>query len=246
MSKPLIGIIGNTFSLATGPFLALERHYVNDDYVVAVEKAGGVPLVIPVTRELADIGRQIRVCDGLVFTGGHDVHPRFYGDQSRQGLGLVNSRADAFQLAAARFALDEDVPVLGICRGHQILNVACGGTLYQDLSHMAGSYIKHVQNSARYEPAHKVSLAAGSLLHGLFGGELWVNSYHHQLINRLGAGLVAAAAADDGAVEAIEAPQKKFVVGVQWHPEMMVTHSDEMLVLFRRLIDVSSRGAGRE
>jgi len=240
MSKPIIGIIGNLFSMETGLFLDLDRHYVNDDYIAAVEKAGGVPLIIPVTGDQADIRTQIKACGGLVFTGGHDVHPLFYGEQSRQGLGAVNTRADAFQIAAAKMALAADMPILGICRGLQILNVACGGTLFQDLSHMAGSYIKHVQSGKRYEPAHKVTILEGSLLHGLFGGDLWVNSYHHQLIDHLGSGLVTTAFADDGAVEAIEAPEKKFVVGVQWHPEMMATKSDEMLALFRFFVSASA------
>lgn len=214
----------------------LERAYVNDDYIKAVEKAGGTPLILPVIDNIQNIKKQIELCEAIVISGGQDIHPIFYNEEPNQKLGLVYSRVDEYQLNLAKIALEYNKPILGICRGHQLLNIACGGTLYQDLSEIKGDILKHFQQGKRYDYSHKISINKNSILGNLLGEERLVNSFHHQCIKELGKGLKISAVATDGVIEAIEMEEKKFVMGVQWHPEMMVTESDEMLIIFDKLM----------
>jgi putative glutamine amidotransferase len=143
---------------------------------------------------------------------------------------------DEYQLKLIRSALESAKPILGICRGHQLLNVACGGTLLQDLSEAPNRCLKHFQNGRQYEVVHQVKTASGSLLENWLGSEFWVNSYHHQAIREVGSGLTVTATASDGVIEALLMGDRNFVLSVQWHPEMMVTSSDQMMVLFEQLV----------
>lgn len=236
MKKPIIGVVGNILTMENGKIIGLERACVNDDYIRAAEKAGGVPFILPVIKDDEAIFAQVKACDGIIVSGGQDVHPLFYNEEPRHKLGYVYSRVDEYQIKVVKTALKEEKPILGICRGHQILNVVCGGTLYQDLSEMPGDILKHYQEGKRYECSHKIEIKSGSILGDLFGDEVLVNSYHHQCIKDLGEGLEVVANALDGSIEAVEMIGKDFVMGVQWHPEMMVSGSDTMLKIFEELI----------
>jgi putative glutamine amidotransferase len=239
LTKPRIGIAGNIFTMESGPIAGIERAYVNDDYIQAVERAGGVPILLPVVNHEACILAQIESCSGFVFPGGNDIHPKYYASEAHLNLGDINSRVDEYQLKLIRSALESQKPILGICRGAQLLNVACGGTLLQDLSEAPNSCLKHFQNSRRYEVMHRVKTASGSILENLLGSEFWVNSTHHQVIREVGAGLTVIATASDGVIEAVLMNDRDFVLGVQWHPEMMVSKSDPMMVLFERLVNAT-------
>ncbi len=219
MKKLRIGIVGNIFTMESGLILGLERAYVNDDYIRAVERVGGAPIVLAVVKHEECIRAQIECCSGLILTGGHDIHPKYYRQEARPYLGDVNSRVDEYQLNLIRIALELEKPILGICRGHQLLNVACGGTLAQDLSDLPGKCLKHLQSSRRYEVSHQVKTVAGSTVEELLGNEFWVNSYHHQAIQEVGKGLTVAATASDGVIEAVQMIGGQFVLGVQWHPK---------------------------
>lgn len=231
-----VGIIGNILTMESGLMPGLERAYVNDDYIRAVEKAGGIPIVLPVIGEYENIKKQIDHCEAIIISGGQDIHPMFYNEEPNQKLGLVYSKVDQYQIDLTKLALEDNKPILGICRGHQVLNVACGGTLYQDLSVINDNILKHSQQGKRYDYSHKVNIKEGSILRNLLGEEKLVNSFHHQCIKDLGRGLKVSAVASDGVIEAVEMEGKDFVVGVQWHPEMMVTESDDMLIIFKELI----------
>ncbi|MCM1989968.1 gamma-glutamyl-gamma-aminobutyrate hydrolase family protein [Oceanirhabdus seepicola] len=237
MKKPIIGVVGNILTMENGIMIGLERAYVNNDYVRAVEKAGGVPVVLPVIDDDEAIISQVKACDGIIISGGQDVHPMSYNEEPHEKLGYVNSKIDEYQIKLVKTALQEKKPLLGICRGHQILNVACGGTLYQDLSEMSGSILKHFQEGKRYDYSHKIKIKSDSILDRLFGKEVLINSYHHQCINQVGEGLEVVANASDGVIEAVQMKESDFVMGVQWHPEMMVAGSDTMLILFKELIE---------
>jgi putative glutamine amidotransferase len=181
-------------------------------YVLAIERAGGMPVVLPPVID--DVERLLDRLDGVCLSGGPDLDPAAYDAPDRHAeLGPTEPSLDAFELALARAALERDTPLLGICRGAQALNVACGGTLHQ-----------HVPNHRQSDPGprttHDVDIVAGTRLAGLFGaGTLAVNSFHHQGVDRLGAGLRVSARAADGTVEAIEG--LGFVLGVQWHAETL-------------------------
>jgi putative glutamine amidotransferase len=243
MKRPCIGIVGSIFAMESGAIPGIERAYVNDDYVQAVERAGGVPILLPVVNYEESILAQMHSCSGLIFAGGYDIHPKYYAREAYPGLGDVYSRVDEYQLLLIRSALASGKPILGICRGHQLLNVACGGTLLQDLSEAPNRCLKHFQSGRRYEVTHKVKTVSGSILEHMLGSEFWVNSYHHQAIRDLGSGLTAIATASDGVIEGILMSDRDFVLGVQWHPEMMVTQSNQMMVLFEQLVKKTIQGA---
>jgi putative glutamine amidotransferase len=236
LKKPRIGIVGNIFTMESGSIPGIERAYVNDDYIQAVERAGGVPILLPVVDHEDCILAQIESCTGLLFTGGHDIHPKYYAGEAHPCLGDIHSRVDEYQLKLIHSALEAGKPILGICRGIQVLNIACGGTLLQDFSEAPNRCLKHFQNGRRYEVIHQVKTAPGSILENLLGSEFWVNSYHHQAVWDVGSGLTVIATASDGVIEALQMTDRDFVLGVQWHPEMMVIKSDQMMVLFERLV----------
>ena len=182
-----------------------------------------------------DVEQLLGAVDGLVLTGGGDVDPQIYGENSLPSMGSIDPKRDHFELEITRRALEAGKPVLAICRGHQVLNVAAGGTLIQDTTSQVPEAIKHRQSAPIYYPSHTVRVKEGSRLHGIFGkGELGVNTSHHQAVKDLGEGLVATAWAPDGVIEAMELPGDVFVLGVQWHPERMI--DGEMLKIFQAFI----------
>lgn len=240
MAKPKIGILGNILTMEGGMFPGIERAYVNNDYVEAVEIAGGVPVILPVTYDCEVIEKQILNVDGIIIPGGYDVNPRCYGEEPLQKLGFVFPRVDNYHLKAIEYSTKYKKPMLGICRGLQILNIAYGGTLYQDLSYFNGCNIKHMQNSKRNAAVHIIKIKEGSHLYDILGSEIETNSFHHQCIKKLAPGFKATAVAKDGVVEAIENDGDTFILGVQWHPEGMIADSLPMLNIFKKLISISS------
>lgn len=217
----------------------LERIYVNDDYIQSVEKAGGNPIVLPVMNDIDNIESQIKMCDGIVFTGGCDIHPKFFNGESNVKSGFSYSRIDEYQIRVMKKALELNKPSLCICRGHQLLNVVCGGTLYQDISEIGDNALKHEQESPRFEATHKIKTADNTVVREIFGEQVWVNSFHHQCINKLGKDLKVAAVASDGIIESVQHEGKNFFVGIQWHPEIMISFDSFMLPLFERLVSQS-------
>ncbi|HBE9250259.1 gamma-glutamyl-gamma-aminobutyrate hydrolase family protein [Clostridioides difficile] len=238
--KPIIGILGNLIIMENGMFPGLERSYVNNDYINAVLKGGGSLVIIPVNTDKEVIKKQIEMVDGVLISGGWDVNPQLYGEETREETTFIYPEVDEFDLITISIALELKKPILGVCRGLQILNVSLGGTLYQDNNLIEGSYIKHTQSSKRHVATHKVDVKEGSILEGILGKQLLTNSYHHQSVNQLGKGLKAIAYSKDGIIEAIEKEEENFVVGVQWHPEMMVDYCDKMEKLFKYFINICS------
>jgi putative glutamine amidotransferase len=221
--RPLIGI--PAASLEPSPAPPARYFQFNGNYPASLAASGALPVVIPLglpEEALADIFAQL---DGLCLSGGVDVAPAEYGEEPHPALGKVDAPRDRTELTLARWALAADLPILGICRGIQMLNVAAGGNLYQDLTaQLPGSLLHNykVAETPWERPTHGVRLAAGSRLAGILdAGGLMVNSFHHQAVKRPADGFDAVAWAEDGVVEAIEAPGRRFALGVQWHPEGM-------------------------
>lgn len=193
-------------------------------YYLSIEQAGGVPVVLPPTDNAQVILSALDRVDAIVFSGGGDINPLFLGEQPLPGLGSINSERDAGELLLARLAYDRQIPMLGICRGIQVLAAALGGEVLQDLGTQYPApekLLKHSQQAARHVPTHTVSLEEGSLVHKIFGtSRLHVNSFHHQAVSKPGNRLKVSAIAPDGVIEAVESTEYKSVLGVQCPPSI--------------------------
>ncbi len=215
MSKPVIGI---TCSVDWQG----DRQRQNESYMQAVLKAGGTPVLLPAVTDDAVIEDHLQLVDGILISGGPDIDPQLFGEQPIPRLGAVNPLMDAYEMKLIQGALSMGKPMLGICRGVQVLNAAAGGTLYQDISTSFASPLKHRQEAPASFPTHKVKLTANTQLANLLGTtEILVNTFHHQSVATPAPGFVVNAVAEDGVIEGIESTAHPFVHGVQWHPEKM-------------------------
>jgi putative glutamine amidotransferase len=248
MKPPVIGILGiRTPSPKDSPFLRLERDSTNNAYLGAVETAGGIPVLLPVLENLskAGIATQLSLCDGIIIPGGQDVSPDLYGQANSPLLGRTHRHSDTYHLIALGLAEKAGIPILGICRGIQVINVGHGGTLWQDVSLSplpSGSIrIEHSHKDSYEQACHTVRLNTSSRLSHLFSNasELKVNSLHHQAVHILGTGLRISAIAPDGIIEGFENTDDtgSWIMAVQWHPEVMVDSTgNPMAVLFDTFI----------
>jgi putative glutamine amidotransferase len=190
------------------------------DNTESVVRAGGIPLIVPYLGEEADVRRICELTDGLLITGGKDIDPSLYGEDPLPGLGALSPDRDRVELMLTQAFLEADKPIFAICRGHQMLNVAAGGTLFQDIGSQCDDVLQHRQEAPRSHLHHRVSVASGTLLERVMGaGEFKVNSFHHQAVNIVAPDFCACAWAPDGIVEGIESKRHRYVLGVQWHPE---------------------------
>ncbi len=238
MSQPFIGITTRQTQTPEG----LQAFSLLRAYVDAVLEAGGVPVLIPVSLPVSQIPTLLERLDGVILSGGGDIHPQFFPGAPHPSIDGVDIERDALELTLARRALEYQKPLLGICRGCQVLNVALGGTLYTHLPDQLGRQVDHSRpGTERRVLAHSVRVQPNSLLAEILGEEtLRVNSLHHQGIARVGNGLRPNAWAEDGLIEGVELPHAPFVIGVQWHPEWL-TDQEAMRRLFARLIREASR-----
>lgn len=200
---------------------------LNHSYVHAVTEAGGIPLLLAIGVQ-EDVKQLTEQLDGLLLSGGFDIDPWKYKEEPHKELGEISPGRDTYELKLAEAFLQANKPVLGICRGHQVLNVVQGGTMYQDIHAQHDRPIQqHVQQSRRDHVSHTVHLTQGSRLAEIMGSpSIRVNSFHHQAVKELGDSLVVSGTANDGIIEAVESEKHPFVIGVQWHPENCVSTGD--------------------
>jgi putative glutamine amidotransferase len=226
VTKPVVGI-----TLGDGERPGV--HTMRADYVRSVEQAGAVPVLLA-TLPAQDAPLVLDRLDGVLLSGGPDVDPELYDRAPHPKLGRVNRRRDDFELALVREAVRRDLPLLAICRGQQVLNVAMGGTLLQDIPSELRGAVDHDPAGERWRRSHGVEVLAQTRLQAILGREsASVNSFHHQAVDRVGAGLVVSARCpDDGLVEGLEAPGSRFVLSVQWHPESFWNQPDSFRCLF--------------
>lgn len=229
--KPKIAILVCGFSE--------NRQFVTNAYIQSVRYSGGLPLIIPLIKSNTAISEYISLCDGFLFCGGGDITPLLFGQEPSDKLGETDITLDIFQLRFMRRALSSGKPILAVCRGMQLLNVACCGTVCQDISLKQSDCINHMQHSSRKDISHKVIVKSGTLLHRLIGKIVFTNSFHHQSVDRLGNGLIASAHTSDGITEGIELTNHPFAVGVQWHPEAMYRSTPAMRKLFSAFVHAS-------
>ena len=230
--KPIIGITGN-HNAADGVCC------INEPYYQSVLAAGGTPVIIPPYEDTDAIISTLERVDGIVLSGGADMNPLFVGEQPVKELHGINAKRDLCELLTIKLALDRQIPILGICRGIQMLTCVMGGSIYQDIhtQHTKATTIRHSQDLARNHCSHTVDVEADSLLHSIMGETtLAVNSFHHQAVRETGPSLKAVAWAPDGIIEAVESTEHKSILGVQWHPECLTVQGDDsMLPLFKWL-----------
>lgn len=197
-----------------------ESYWMLPGYMKMLEECGALPLMLPLTDEEALLDQCLKMCDGIVLTGGQDVSPTMYGAETSPQCGEICEKRDTMDQRLLISAIGMDIPVLGICRGLQLINAALGGTLYQDLPSEYQTEINHVMKPPYHRGVHKVSIIEHTPLATLTDhSEIWVNSYHHQAIKELASSLRPMAISEDGLIEAAYMPGKRFIIGVQWHPE---------------------------
>jgi len=222
---PVIGITADSSECEqTGSRTNREGLYsLASRYCDAIENAGGLPIIIPHFRSRAQIRHMLRRLDGLLISGGgFDIDPAYYHEQPIAKLGKINSQRTFTELESIAFGLDRDLPMLGICGGAQAINVALGGSLYQDIATQLPAAQSHQQDERSDKHGHVAEVSRGTLLYKICGRQrLKVNTTHHQAIRNIGEGLTINAIAPDGVIEGIESKSRSFVLGLQWHPEVL-------------------------
>ena len=233
---PLIGISG-----AHG---ANGVTQVNSTYIESVLRAGGVPIVLPINENPEVLKKMVASVDALIMTGGEDVDPlKYFNEEPVPGLEEINPKRDVFDIALINLALEQGIPILGICRGHQLLNVACGGTLYQDLpsQYDASKLVKHRQQAPSWYGTHRVELDSASVLGKILGTTtVVVNTHHHQAVKEVAPNFTVTGRSSDGVVEAMEMIGNPHVFSVQFHPEAPTSKGiDDFLPIFVYLVEIA-------
>ena len=221
--KPIIGIV---------PLVDKKRNslWMLPAYFEKIQQSGGVPMMLPLTSEISVLNQAMHICDGFLLTGGQDISPHLYDEEILPECGECCEIRDQMEMHLLRTALEEDKPILGICRGIQILNVFCGGTLWQDIPSQHSTAVDHHMTAPYDRYVHEVSILSDASLYSILHCEkLKVNSYHHQAVRMLGNGLQITAVSEDGFIEGIAISEKRFVQAVQWHPELLSDKASEQL-----------------
>ncbi|KUO72611.1 MAG: glutamine amidotransferase [Clostridia bacterium BRH_c25] len=233
--KPVIGIT---------TFIGDKKGYysVSSNYTDSVVLAGGIPVYIPVSSE-KDYESYIKILDGIIFTGGADISPLSYGENPISLVNNMSSVRDAYEIGLFRTAYVNNMPILGICRGNQLINVALGGSLYQDINAQVPGSLGHSPSGiAVDELYHSIEIAKKSKLYDIFDKEkIYVNSFHHQAVKELGNSLILAAMSEDGVIEGIEGTDREFLVGIQCHPECLTKRYSSFLKLFEELVSAAKK-----
>ena len=239
---PLIGITSDASNADRSenrePLFFLAQRYVR-----AVANAGAIPLILPPTISSKAIRCLVARLDGLILSGGNfDIDPSYYGERPIAALGRIKAERSAFELKLTAAALKQDLPVLGICGGAQGINVVLGGSLYQDIRVQVSNAQEHQQSKKAVKRGHRITIQPGTLLKDVVRlGQFDVGTTHHQAVKTLGRGLIVNAIAGDGIIEGIESTEHSFVIGVQWHPEVLAPRHRHQRQIFAALIEHAGR-----
>lgn len=227
--KPIIGVfaeIDNEFNTR-----------VQNPYIHAIERSAGIPILFPYVRDGETIELLVDICDGFFFTGGADIDPKRYGEEATESIGDIQEYRDEFEFQVFEKVINTSKPILAICRGSQLVNVALGGTLYQDIPSEMKTNISHRQNEPKFSYSHDVRIIVNTPLYEMMGNErIKANSFHHQAIKTLGKGLEIMAVADDGIIEAVYSSGKQYIRAYQWHPERLFKIDAQSRKIFENFI----------
>lgn len=232
-NKPVIGLTGSFDTDSETP-----RHFLNESYFHAIRHFGGIPLLIPVLAEPEELNFLVNQCDGLLLTGGDDIDPKLFGEELLNDSVVIAAERDRGEYALLDLAVKRELPVLGICRGCQVMNVYRGGTLYQDIPTQAPSEIAHRMAKPDHRTCHSCRIDRNTPLHTLTGKEaIGVNSHHHQAVKALALGLDCMGRSEDGIIEAVFDPSKPFFWGIQWHPERIWDIEESSAKIFEAFLE---------
>lgn len=234
MTTPIIGVT---------TFISSDGLRLPENYSIAIAGERGVPVVLAKVEDETLIKRQIDSIDGLLLSGGDDIEPSFFGESPHQKLGPIEPGRDLYEMKLIEYALQAGKPILGICRGAQILNVHQGGRMYQDIyAQHDKETIKHVQDAAKNYLSHEITIAENTKLHDIVGqSKIRTNSFHHQANKEVPEHFAVSARTEDGIIEAIESKEHEFVIGVQWHPEATYSVDESSQKIFRMFIKAANK-----
>lgn len=244
MEKPIIGIITDVILRDSSALSNFRSDYVTSAVIDSIQEAEGLPMVLPINTKKQieeNIDQYMEICDGFYFVGGADIDPQFYGEDPHWKSGPFDTEKDYFEIQIARRAYKEGKAILGNCRGIQLINVALGGTIYQDLeSSSTEFFVKHEnldeENPAR-KPTHYVTIDKKSYLYPIIGERVFVNSRHHQAIKEVSPHLEIVGRSNDGVIEVVQTRKNDQIVAVQWHPENLWKDNENMLGIYKNFIE---------
>ena len=237
-SRPVIGITPDVEEKAVSGGSADQIIFLRERYARALLEAGAIPLILPIVASREAVQTSLERLDGILVSGGNfDIHPRYYGEASAAALGELKEERTLFELEVISWGLQQNLPLLGICGGAQAINVALGGSLYQDIASEIPNAEEHQKGAFRERGGHPVTIHNGTKLRQIVeSGALEVNTSHHQAVKRLGRGLITNATAKDGVIEGIESGDHPFVLGVQWHPERLADRDVSQKKIFAAFV----------
>lgn len=238
MRRPIIGIAANEIKDAGGTFYHLPISYIPCGYVKAIQHVGGLPFLLPVgSPELAK--EYVTQIDKLILAGGQNVSPMLYGEAVQVKAATLSQERDQFELALIKEALAQKKPIFAVCRGLQLVNVALGGSLYQDISQLNNRKIAHMQIPVSREiPTHQIRTEEASILRKIYGEETLVNSFHFQAIKKVAEELKVTALSEDGIIEGVESKDPNLaILGVQWHPDFAYDYLKQEMAVFRYVVE---------
>lgn len=238
LRRPIIGIAANEIEDAGAKLYHLPISYTPFGYVKAVQNAGGLPLVLPVGSP--DLAKEyIKQIDKLILAGGQNVSPALYGESVQLEEASLSEKRDQFELALIEEAIAQNKPIFAVCRGLQLVNVALGGSLYQDISHFSDGKIAHMQVPVSREiPTHQIQTEDTSILRDIYGKKTTVNSFHFQAVKKLAKKLKVTALSEDGIIEGVESNDSNLAfLGVQWHPDFAFDHLEQEMAVFRYVVE---------
>lgn len=244
MTQPLIGVTPS----AGDNSLGVRAHNLAVDYTQAIERAGGIPVILPL--HFADIDALISTLDGVVFSGGGDIDPTLFNQEQHETVDYIDAERDAFEMKLMEAAFARDVPILAICRGVQVMNVQQGGNLIQDIPSQTDSEKEHAQRNQKageHDTFDAVSIPAGDnpISKAMGAGEVNINSFHHQALGDVAESLEVVTQSDDGIIEAVYAPKQTYAVGTQWHPERLAAADEKNQALFNDLVAAAEAFAAK-